>query len=132
MRLSSLMLVSFMVGLFLVALVPAQTRSDIVPVITYTMQPTGSDSLHWSFGKYLTQGRNGSAKPARGIEVASTSSGGNFKIHLINDYDSKGRKIWLVYPIPASSGSTQRIGLIFDEVDSAGTTILKTDVTNWY
>jgi hypothetical protein len=100
--------------------------------ITVTVQPTGSDSLHWASGRYLTQARNGGARVARGFEVSSTSTGGVIKVHLVNDYASNGTSVWLLYTIPASNGNIQRIGLIYDAVDSAGTTIAKADIINWY
>lgn len=119
--------------LFLSAVCFGQTAlSDVVPVITYGLQPSGSDSLHWTAGKYVTVARNGNAKIARGFDVVSTSSGGNLKVHLLNDYNAKKQKVWLVYPIPASGGAVQRVGLIFDEVDSTGTTISKSDLIIWY
>ena len=105
---------------------------NILP-ISAMLSPHGSDTITWASGRYTAKGRNGTARTAaRGIEVISTSSGGNLKIHLLNDYDSAGRIIWLVYPIPASGGFIQRIGFIFDMIDSAGTTITKTDIIIWY
>jgi hypothetical protein len=100
--------------------------------ITVSIQPTNFDSLHWTAGKYLTQLPNGAAAIARGFEVAPTSSGGVLKVHPVNAYARNGTSVWLLYTIPASNGSIQRVGLIYDAVDSAGTTILKTDITNWY
>jgi hypothetical protein len=105
---------------------------EVVPVLTSSMQPSGSDTITWASGSYLTKARNGAARIARGLDVKPTSTGGNLKIHILNDYDSRGRKCWLTYPIPAGGGVIQRIGYFFDEVDSAGTTILKTDVIIWY
>jgi len=131
---NKLFLISFLV--MAVFLIPAFTTpgvpENILP-ISAMLSPHGSDTITWASGRYTAKGRNGTARTAaRGIEVISTSSGGNLKIHLLNDYDSAGRIIWLVYPIPASGGFIQRIGFIFDMIDSAGTTITKTDIIIWY
>lgn len=124
------------IGLFLLAVVFSAMAlpgsQEIVPVLTSSMQPAGSDTITWSAGSYLTKARNGAARIARGIEVKPTSTGGTIKIHIINDYDSRGRKCWVTYVIPASGGVIQRIGYFFDEIDSLGTTILKTDIIVWY
>lgn len=129
-KIFSVLLVVFAFCSISVAQVPGATET--VYPITMSMQPSGSDTIAWSSGKYLTVARNGLARKSRGVEIKSTSSGGNLKIHLANDYNSKGQKVYIVYPIPASGGSTQRIGFVFDEVDSAGTTINKSDLIIWY
>jgi hypothetical protein len=123
----------FCAFLFAVA-IQAQTAglNEVVPGETFSVQPSGSDTVAWSSGKYLTKRRNGQYRIARGFEVTDTSAGGLIKLHLLNDFDAAGRKVYLTYKIPASSGSIQRIGMIFDEVDSAGTTISKKDLIIWY
>lgn len=120
----------FCVSLSFSAKIPGAIEE--VPPITASVQPSGSDTITWSAGKYLTVRRNGSLRNARGFEVISTSTGGVLGVHLINDFSANGSKVYLPYPIPASSGATQRTGLIFDEIDSATTTISTSDIIIWY
>jgi hypothetical protein len=98
----------------------------------YTTQPSSFDTVSWVSGKYTTKLNGKTVQPARGFEVKDTSSGGIFKIHPYNAFDSVGRKRWLSYKIPASSGNIQRVGIVFDEADSAGTTIPKGGLIIWY
>jgi hypothetical protein len=119
-----------MVAFVLYAQTPGTNR--FYPVFTDGMQPSGSDTISWSSGKYSTKRRNGQSVTARGFEVVDTSDGGVLMIHLPNDYDRAGRKCYVPYHLPASGGNTQRVGVFFDEVDSASTTISIKDVIVWY
>lgn len=110
----------------------AKAQTIYSPNIIVTVQPIASDTIRWSSGTYVTKMRNNTITMAKGFEVKSTSAGGILAVHVINDYDASGNRVWLKYVIPASSGVTQRIGMAFDRIDSAQTTIPKADVIVWY
>lgn len=119
-------------SLLIVAFLAAAVMGETAIGVNYTPQPSKSSVISWSAGAYTTKDRASVVMPARGFDVYDTSSGGNLKIHLVNDFDASGRKIWTVYPIPKSNGSIQRIGLIFDAIDSVGTTIAIGGIILWY
>ncbi len=102
----------------------------------FRTQPAGHYSgaaISWTASKWTTVDRAGIARPAIGIDVADTSSGGNLVVHLMGDYTASGAAVLCTLKIPASNtNTTQRIGIIFDRIDSAGTTIKLGGVTVWF
>jgi len=117
------------IGLLAMAIF-AQTTTPIG--VNYTPQPSKSGVITWASGTFVTKDRASVIMPVRGFDVYDTSSGGDLKVHLLNDFDASGRKIWTTYKLPASNGNIQRIGLIFDTIDSAGTTIKTGGIILWY
>ena len=71
----------------------------------FAIQPSASNSIgSYTGGIWKTILRDGTTlKQARGLEVVSTSTGGNLVVHMIDDYDSAGAKVYLTYAIPASN-----------------------------
>jgi hypothetical protein len=123
--------ISLVLALILIAAASSvpQTKSDNWENTRYTIQPTASDTLRWTNSVYATKLRTNSKKYARGLEIKGTTSGGNISLHLIDDPAGKR----LIYVVPAGAGMVQRIPMVFDTIDSAGTTILKTDIMAvWY
>ena len=119
--------------LFVMVLAAAVVGQTTTPIgVNYTPQPSKSGVITWASGTFITKDRASVVAPVRGFEVMDTSSGGVLKAHLLNDFDVAGRKVWLNYKIPSSGGAIQRVGLIFDEIDSAGTTIPKGGLILWY
>lgn len=126
------MRVSVLLSVLFVAFLTVSGFGQTAIGVNYTAQPSKSSLISWASGSYVTKDRASVAMPCRGFDVYDTSSGGNLKVHLVNDFDASGRKIWTTYKIPASNGSIQRVGLIFDAIDSAGTTIAIGGIILWY
>lgn len=120
-----------MVAFFAFQSYPAKTVVEEFASANNSIQPSGSDTIVWSSGRYITKLRDGTERRARGFEVVGNSVGGILRLHMVNDARN-GQDVWLSYPIPASTGLNQRFGLIFDAIDSALTTIPIADVIIWY
>lgn len=111
------------------------SRKGAGGIQSYVVQPMGHYSggaVSWSSSVWTTKGYDGVARRAVGFDVKSTSTGGNLVIHPIDSYTPSGSVQKCTLSIPASNGLTQRMGIVFDRIDSAGTTITMSDLTIWF
>jgi hypothetical protein len=97
-------------------------RKDANGRAVWVAQPIGhigGNKISYSSNKWATKTQAGVIMTAVGIDVVSSSSGGNLVVHMVGDpagyYDTVA--------IPASNGFTQRIGMVFDTVIETGSTI---------
>jgi hypothetical protein len=94
------------------------------------MQPTGhvaGSAIAYTGGIYAVADQKGNATVAKGLTVASTGSGGNLVVHLVDDYDASGAKVYCTVELVAGA----RLGFVFDEIKQAGTTVTLTELTLW-
>jgi hypothetical protein len=94
------------------------------------MQPTGhvaGSAITYTSGIYTVSDQKGAATVAKGLSVASTGSGGNLVVHLVDDYDASGAKVYCTVELVAGA----RLGVIFDEIKETGTTVTLSELTLW-
>lgn len=94
-----------------------QQRRNTGELMTQPMDWYSGPKVTWTDHVWKAVGYGGSA-PAVGFSVNDTSSGGNLVLHLIN---TAGPQLCTL-KIAASSGQMQTIGMVFDRIDSLGTT----------
>lgn len=99
-----------------------QQRRNTGELMTQPMDFYNGAKIDLSSGSWMVEGYGGS-KPAVGFDVNDTSSGGNLVIHLINTPSTT----LCTLKVAASSGITQTKGIVFDRIDSLGTTATLVD-----
>jgi hypothetical protein len=128
-------LIALAVVISAIAVFAEDSRKGAGGIASYPVQPMGhysGGSVTWTSSVWATKGYDGVTRRAVGFDVKSSSTGGNLVVHMIDDYTASGAVQKCTLLIPASNGNTQRVGLVFDRIDSAGTTITMSDVTIWF
>jgi hypothetical protein len=95
-----------------------------------SMQPSGhrlGTDVTYTAGKWSVKNQKGQATVAVGVTVRDTSDGGVLRVHLVDDYTAAGARVYC--NVPLAAGLT---GIIFDEIDSAGTTLPKSEFIIWF
>lgn len=106
------------------------TRIDPLFASIVAMQPSAhraGSTVAFTEGVYSMVDQANRATYAKGISVVTGATDGNIVVHLVDDFNAAGAKVYCTIPLKAED----RIGYVFDEILEEGTTVDLDDLTFW-
>jgi hypothetical protein len=81
-------------------------------------------SISYTGGTWTVVDQSGAIRYAKGVMTTSGATGGELNVHLVNDFNASGTKVYCPLPL----GTNDVKAAVFDEIKQAGTTISLSDV----